>query len=120
MIINIFYVAIGGFFGAITRFKLSGWLNKKTSHIMPVGTLFVNVSGSFFLGLLLSLAMPRHTDLMLGTGFLGAFTTFSTFKLETMHLLSGKRPQALFYLLYTYLLGLGAAFIGLIVGNRLL
>ena len=83
-------VGIGGFFGALSRFVLSGWVQKIWGGTFPFGTLLVNVLGSFIIGFMVlyfeqSMA-PQQKALMM-TGFLGALTTFSTFSLETVLML---------------------------------
>lgn len=83
-------VGIGGFFGAISRYLIATWVQKLSSSFFPVGTLSVNVLGSFLIGFLyLYFSQTIHPNLkaMLITGFLGALTTFSTFSLETLLLL---------------------------------
>lgn len=85
-------VGIGGFVGAIARFVLSGWIQKFSSLLFPVGTLSVNVLGSFIIGFAAlyfeSVVLPHQKALVI-TGFLGALTTFSTFSLETVTMLQG-------------------------------
>ncbi len=83
-------VGTGGFFGAVSRFIFSGWIQRIMGSSFPYGTLTVNVLGSFLIGFLLlyfeqSIA-PQQKALMM-TGFLGALTTFSTFSLETVMML---------------------------------
>ena len=72
-------VAIGGFFGAMARFWISERLN---SGNFPYGTLLANTLGAFLLGLLIGSGAGSEAQLLLGTGFLGAFTTFSTWLFE--------------------------------------
>jgi len=83
-------VGAGGFLGAVSRFLLSGWVQKLTGASFPFGTLAVNILGSFLIGFLIlyfeqSIA-PQQKALVI-TGFLGALTTFSTFSLETVLML---------------------------------
>jgi len=83
-------VGTGGFLGAVSRFLLSGWVQKLTGASFPFGTLAVNMLGSFLIGFLIlyfeqSIA-PQQKALVI-TGFLGALTTFSTFSLETVLML---------------------------------
>lgn len=85
-------VAAGGFLGAVARFLVSIYLNKAS---FPYGTLVANVTGAFCLGWLLSMNVSDDVLLFFGTGFLGAFTTFSTWLLESAHL---PVKKALFYI----------------------
>jgi CrcB protein len=86
-------VASGGALGALARFVLSRWVGLLVETRFPLGTFVINVSGCFLLGLLGALVTDRVVPngdslrLALGIGFLGAFTTFSTFELETHALL---------------------------------
>lgn len=84
-------VGIGGFIGAVLRYFTSGWLQGSGSTF-PVGTLGVNVIGSFFLGLIMYLSeyggiFDGETRIFLTLGVLGAFTTMSTFSYESFRLL---------------------------------
>ena len=78
---NVYYilaVGTGGFLGAIARYYISQKLNKTVEDRLPLGTLAVNLFGSFLLGFILSIGLEEIYILLIGTGFLGAFTTFST------------------------------------------
>lgn len=85
-------VGAGGFIGAILRFLISGWVQKLSPTLFPVGTLSVNVLGSFIIGFFVlyfeSVVAPHQKALVI-TGMLGALTTFSTFSLETVTMLQG-------------------------------
>lgn len=76
--------------GAPSRYLIDGWIQERTEGIFPWGTWVVNVSGAFILGLLTGLALyhglGKVPSLVLGTGFTGAYTTFSTFTFETVRL----------------------------------
>ncbi|RIV28581.1 fluoride efflux transporter CrcB [Alicyclobacillaceae bacterium I2511] len=114
------FVGIGGVMGAIARYLLSKWINDKLPGHFPMATLLVNISGAFALGWLTRASqswlpdIARPTLLFLGTGVLGAYTTFSTFSYEfTMLLESGQLRQAVTYLFTTLVIGLSAAALGL-------
>ncbi|HYK73139.1 MAG TPA: fluoride efflux transporter CrcB [Pseudoneobacillus sp.] len=108
------YIALGGFLGAITRFLLSKRLNKG----LPYGTFFINIIGSFLLGYFLNLGLSSHVYAILGVGFCGAFTTFSTFKLEAVQLFKkDKKYISLIYILISYSVGLIFALCGFILAN---
>lgn len=89
---NYLIIGIGGFLGAIARYVVSAWIGQRWGRSFPLGTFAVNVSGSFLIGLLMSLFTERFMvnpqwRLFLTVGFLGAYTTFSTFEYETGSLL---------------------------------
>ena len=87
---TVLFVGIGGFFGAVLRFLISGWVQKASGFTFPVGTLAVNVLGSLLIGFLVALFdnfLSPYWKAALVTGLLGALTTFSTFSYETFVLL---------------------------------
>jgi fluoride exporter len=115
-------VAVGGSLGAIARYILSRWVGTLVEGRFPLGTFLINVSGSFFLGLLGAVitqkAMPNADALRLalGVGFLGAFTTFSTFEYETHSLFEdGVWVTALMYIFLSLFVGLVAVRLGVVV-----
>jgi fluoride exporter len=84
-------ISVGAVLGANARYWLGQWLSHTLVTSLPVGTLFINCSGSFVLGLFMTLATERlplapHWRLAVAVGFLGSYTTFSTFSYETMRL----------------------------------
>jgi CrcB protein len=83
-------VALAAAVGAPARFLVDSWMQKRLDRVFPWGTLTVNLSGSFLLGLITGLALyhgfPTTPKLLIGTGFCGAYTTFSTFAVETVRL----------------------------------
>jgi CrcB protein len=118
-------VGLGGFLGAVARFALGSWAAQKWGAGFPYGTLLINVSGSFVLGLFISagasrLALDPRWRLFFVIGFLGAYTTFSTFTYETIQLLLANhwRP-ALAYVAASNVLGVGAALLGIGLGRAL-
>lgn len=116
---NVILVAIGGFFGAIARFAIGNLQKRYYKGDFPLATLFVNLLGAWLLGLLLGMNVQKDVYLLVGTGFMGAFTTFSTFKLESIRLLEDKKKVAIGYLFITYVLGISLAYSGFILGMKL-
>lgn len=109
-------VGAGGFLGAIARFKVSGYMSNKFPSMFPYGTLAINLLGSFLLGLLLGHIEYSAILLFAGTGFMGAFTTFSTLKLDSVRLLEAR--AWLLWVLYTafsYTFGILLAYLGYIL-----
>jgi fluoride exporter len=93
-------VGLAGAVGAPLRYVVDVLVSERSAGAFPLGTMVVNISGAFVLGLITGLAMyhglPKSSGEILGTGFIGAYTTFSTFSLETMQLLEdGELQQAL-------------------------
>lgn len=117
-ITNLLLVGIGGFFGAIARYSISKYLNSKSTFPVPMGTLTVNLLGSFLLGALIGAKADVMLLLLLGTGFLGAFTTFSTLKLEMTEMYVHKnKKKFLLYTVLTYGLGILFAYFGYLIGS---
>ncbi len=106
---NCLFVMVGAFFGAMARYEIGLWFGEQP---FPLATAAVNIIGCFFLGFLLTLVSLSRQDrqvwaLTFGTGFLGAFTTFSTFALDVLLL---NLPMALLYIGIS--LAVGIAFAG--------
>jgi len=90
--VKLILVFMGGGFGALSRYLVSGWVQESAGSGFPWGTMTVNVVGSMFIGLILGLSarvlwLTPQLRILLATGFLGGFTTFSTFSYETLSLM---------------------------------
>ncbi|PAE25622.1 MULTISPECIES: fluoride efflux transporter CrcB [Bacillaceae] len=110
-------VGIGGFFGAISRLWVSQLISKRFVSKFPAATLVINLFGSLLLGIMVGSGIEGSTFMLLGTGFMGAFTTFSTLKLEAMQLHMDKRKKDfILYNILSYGGGTALAFIGIELG----
>jgi CrcB protein len=112
-------VVIGGF-GAVLRFLVDRAVSSRVDGSFPYGTFAVNISGALLLGFLSGLALSPHLALLAGTAFVGSYTTFSTWMLETQRL--GEERQLLpaaANILVSLVLGLAAAWLGLCIAGRL-
>jgi len=122
---RLLWICLGGAIGTGARYLLSVWIFRLTGPGFPYGTLTVNVIGSFLLGLLLQFSLttesvPPLFRLVLTTGVLGGFTTYSTFNSETLGLLrEGALGLGLAYLVVTVAACLAAGILGFL-GARLL
>jgi fluoride exporter len=122
----IWYIALGSALGGVTRYILGGWIQRFAGPDFPVGTLVINITGSFLLGLLYryateSAAITPEVRGMLTIGLCGGYTTFSTFSFETVRLLEdGEFGRAGVYILLSVAVSIGAAFLGIVAGRELL
>jgi len=120
MIGHLLLVASGGFFGASARYGLSAWMNRRFRSALPWATLIVNLTGSFLLGLLAGGAWGDAVYLWFGTGFMGAYTTFSTFNVENVQLIEKKEWRILFlYVGGSYIFGILLAYAGFVSGTAI-
>ncbi len=120
MVIIVLLVVVCGGTGAVARFLVDGLVQSRRRTEWPLGTLVVNVSGSFLLGLLAGLAAPHRTMLILGTATIGSYTTFSTWMLETHRPAEdGDRRLAWQNLAFSIVAGLGAVALGKAAGGAL-
>ena len=118
-------IAAGGATGALMRYWMSSGIHAVLGRGFPYGTLSVNILGSFLMGLLYihifeRLELSEEWRGLLSIGLLGAFTTFSTFSIETMNLLeAGKISQAGLNIFLNVALCLTACWLGLVLGRQL-
>ena len=117
-------IAGGGALGAVLRFLMASNISRVFGREFPYGTLTVNILGSFLMGLVFVLIVERDIisaewRSVIMVGFLGAFTTFSTFSLETLSLLeSGELSRAALNIFLSVALCLVATWLGLIIGRQ--
>ena len=123
---TLLYIALGGVAGTLSRYGLEGWIQSRTASGVPLGTLTVNLTGSFVLGFIIRLATGAaliSPDLRAGLtiGFCGAFTTMSTFSYESVALLTdGDYGRAALYMSATILGCVLAVVTGTALANKLL
>lgn len=105
---DLVFVGVGGMLGGLCRFQLGKVISQKSDTGFPVGTFIINITGAMLLGILTSVDAGDRVYLLFGDGFLGAYTTFSTFMYEGFNLFQEKEKLNAF----AYILG--ALFFGII------
>ena len=123
--LKIIYLLAGGALGSLSRYLVSGWVHGLVSGTFPWGTLLVNTSGSFVIGLLWGMFemrdMAPHIRTFAFIGFLGGYTTFSSYALETMNLVrDGDVGMAAMNIVMNNLLALVFVFAGYFLSRALL
>ena len=122
---DLLLVFFGGGLGCVSRYVVTTSIGSVAGTVFPFGTLVVNITGSFIMGFLMMLAisaslLPENIRLLLAVGFLGGFTTFSSFSMETLVLLKG---DSFFYasanIAANVLLGLAAAWLGTLLARSI-
>jgi fluoride exporter len=122
---NIALVLLGGALGALARFELGNFVGTRWNHGFPLGTFIINILGCFLLGMIHVFVLERtilssEWRIGLGVGFMGAFTTFSTFSYETVVLLEeGSHLLAFGYVSLSMFAGLIAAFLGIFLARTI-
>ena len=122
----LWYIAVGSALGGVGRYLLGGLVQRLAAGTFPAGTLFVNISGSFLLGLILRYAVetPALTPelrALLTVGLCGGYTTFSTFSYETVALVEdGDWSRAALYIALSLGLSLLATFLGFVAARELI
>lgn len=113
-------IAVLGGLGSVARLLAEHGVRRQLTMAFPIGTVTVNVTGAFLLGMLSGLGLSLHTAALLGTGFLGAYTTFSGWMLETRSLAEDRRWRAATAnISISVILGLAAALAGQWLGGRI-
>lgn len=100
-------VGIGGILGSLTRFSLGKIISRHLNTPFPIATFIINITGAFLLGLVTSIHPGKDLSLLMVDGFLGAYTTFSTFMYEGFQLFQGRKQlNAVIYILGSLFLGI--------------
>jgi len=116
-------VGIGGFLGAIARFWLGGYVSAKMGTRFPYGTFIINCTGSFFIGFVITMLAERthwspNWRYLIPIGFIGAYTTFSTFEYETFRVIQdGEMLVAFLNIVLSVIVGFLAVWLGVIAGR---
>ena len=113
-------VLVAGGVGAVLRFLVDGAVARRAGKSFPFGTLVVNISGAVLLGFIGALALDRHEALVAGTAFVGSYTTFSTWMLETQRLTEERQyRKAVLNIVVSLAFGIAAAALGRLIGMHL-
>jgi len=120
--LNVLLVAIGAAIGGVARYLIGGWLASLLGPDFPWGTVFVNVTGSFVIGVVLVLvqggALPAGARPFVAVGILGGYTTFSTYSYETLELMTdGNYGVAVINVFVQLVLGLIGVYLGVVLGR---
>jgi CrcB protein len=115
-------IGLGGILGANARYLVGGWVAQRFGLEFPWGTFLINISGSFVLGIFMAYMLRQpayhYPRLFFAVGFLGAYTTFSTFSVESLQLIqSGRVFSALLYMTGSSVIGLFGAWLGFLLGK---
>lgn len=114
---ELFFVGAGGILGSLARYQLGKVVTERSKTAFPLGTFIINITGAILLGLVSGLDVGKNIYLLLGDGFLGAYTTFSTFMYEGFNLFQeNEKLNAFIYILGSLFLGI----IGYILGFKLI
>ena len=114
-------VGAGGIFGSLARFIIGRFVAQRTGSTLPVGTFIVNTTGAFLLGIISSIGIGSNSYLLLADGFLGAYTTFSTFMYEGFNLFQeNEKLNAFIYILFSLFLGILGFITGVGIGKLII
>jgi CrcB protein len=122
-VLPVLLVAVGGAIGSAARYLIGGWFASRFGPAFPYGTFFINITGSFFIGLFLAFAQERaslnpYWRLFFAVGVVDGYTTFSTFEFESVRLLKeGELLLGAIYVVGSVLTGAFVAVAGITVGG---
>ena len=111
-------IGFGGAAGSVVRYSLGKFISEKSKTTFPIGTFLINITGAILLGIVSTIGVSDNIMLLLGDGFLGAYTTFSTFMYEGFNLFEGKgKLNAFIYILSSLILGIVGYALGTQIGS---
>jgi len=117
-------VSLGAIAGSLSRYYLTIWLAQRLGTSFPYGTLIINLTGSFAMGILTTLVLEQtllispEVRLLIATGFLGSYTTFSSYELDTIQLVQASRfSQAIVYWLGSAVMGAISLYLGIAIAK---
>lgn len=114
-------VGIGGACGSVVRYILGKFISDKSKSKIPLGTFLINITGAFLLGIVSNAGVNKNLSLLLADGFLGAYTTFSTFMYEGFNLFkSREKLNAFIYIFSSLFFGVLGYTLGMLLTNSLL
>ncbi len=122
-LLGLLAIAIGAIPGAITRYYLTWWCKSAIGNNFPYGTFIINITGCLLMGFLFTLfagipGFPKEVDLMTRTGFLGSYTTFSTYGFDTLMLSrSGNPARTSFYWAGSVIFGVIGIQLGILLAH---
>ena len=112
-------IAVGGATGSLVRYSLGKFISEKSNTAFPIGTFIINISGAILLGIVSTIGVSNNMMLLLGDGFLGAYTTFGGLCKETVNLMNqGYYYSAMSYIGFSTILGLAFAYFGVILARE--
>jgi len=123
--VRFFWVALGGALGSLARYTLGAWIFSRMGTRFPYGTFVINITGCFIIGLALTI-LDTHMELSsawrlaVPIGFVGAYTTFSTFEFETYRLAQDRPATAVLYVGSSIVLGYLAVYLGILASKLFL
>ena len=112
-------VGAGGALGSLARYLLGKKISAKSYSKLPFGTFIINVSGAVLLGLVINIRISGNLYLLFADGFLGAYTTFSTFMYESFHLFKDNKLNSTAYIISSLILGFTGFASGIAISNLL-
>ena len=123
---NYLCVFLGSGLGGMTRYGVGVWISHMTKIVFPIGTLLINITGCFLMGLLTTLILhrnqPFHDQMvyLVLVGFLGGYTTFSTFSIDTLRLFNQKLPYlAMLNIILSFIFCMLSVWMGSLLGTSI-